>query len=794
MDQKTLTTLEYHRVLQALADLCHFNPAKEQALELTPLDDLEQVRLLQRETAEALDLLTLHPGITVGGARDLSGITADARRGKVLEAARLLELKDTLVAARNLMRTMSKLEKDYPALTNLIGLLPDSLGLINEISKIVSDQGEILDSASQKLSDIRKDLVIQRERLKTRMERMLKAPEIAKYLQEGIITQRSGRYVLPLKAEARSSLPGIVHDQSASGATIYVEPQSMVEANNLYRQLELDERDEIHRILIELTAEVAGHADELDELVETLTLIDMAFARGRYALAINAVEPTLHPFPKKIPEGHPGVILRLYSARHPLLDQDEVVPVDVALDQETYALIITGPNTGGKTVTLKTVGLLALMTQTGLHIPAAGRSEISLFSSIYADIGDEQSIEQSLSTFSGHITNIISILKNMDRRSLVILDELGAGTDPQEGAALARSLMTYLLDRGITTLVTTHHPDLKAFAHATPGVVNASVEFDLESLRPTYHLTIGLPGRSNALAIASKLGLPDNIIQAARGTLDPADLRADDLLDEIHRQRRIADEARAAAESAREDAEKLRVQLADRMDEIENERIELLEETRREARQRLDQLRTELEEVRFEIAQGAAPEGELDQLKEQASELKEELSDLVPHKRKDRPLPELRSPLQDGDYVYLRSLGKNGRVIDIDGDDVELMVGNIRVRARKSDLEHAPDPEADRVEVAEQTLVRTPEPPESPGLELDLRGQQVDEALENLGYFLDRAFLARLPWVRIIHGMGTGRLRSAVREALRNHPQVNHFEPGKEGEGGDGVTIVSFEE
>ncbi len=794
MDQKTLTTLEYHRVLQALADLCHFNPAKEQALELTPLNDLDQVRLLQRETAEALDLLTLHPGTTVGGARDLRGITADARRGKVLEATRLLELKDTLVAARNLTRRLSKLEKDYPALTNLIGSLPDSLGLINEISKIVSDQGEILDSASQKLSNIRKDLVIRRERLKTRMERMLRTPEIAKNLQEGIITQRSGRYVLPLKAEARSSLPGIVHDQSASGATIYVEPQSMVEANNLYRQLELDERDEIHRILIKLTAEVAGYADELDELVETLTLIDLAFARGRYALAINAVEPQLHPFPKMMSDRHPGVILKLYSARHPLLDQDEVVPVDVALDQETYALIITGPNTGGKTVTLKTVGLLALMAQTGLHIPAAGRSEISLFSNIYADIGDEQSIEQSLSTFSGHITNIISILKNMDRRSLVILDELGAGTDPQEGAALARSLMTYLLERGITTLVTTHHPDLKAFAHATPGVVNASVEFDLESLRPTYHLTIGLPGRSNALAIASKLGLPDNIIQAARGTLDPADLRADDLLDEIHRQRKMADEARAAAESARVDAEKLRRQLADRMDEIENERIELLEETRREARQRLDQLRAELEEVRLELEQGAAPAQELDQLEEQASDLKEELSEPIPQKRKDRPLPELHGPLQDGDYVYLRSLGKNARVLAVDGDDVELMVGNIRVRARKSDLEHASDPEVDRVEVAEQTLVRTPEPPQSPGLELDLRGQQVDEALENLGYFLDRAFLARLPWARIIHGMGTGRLRSAVRKALRSHPQVNSFEPGKEGEGGDGVTIVSFEE
>jgi DNA mismatch repair protein MutS2 len=325
-------------------------------------------------------------------------------------------------------------------------------------------------------------------------------------------------------------------------------------------------------------------------------------------------------------------------------------------------------------------------------------------------------------------------------------------------------------------------------------VVNASVEFDLKSLRPTYHLTIGLPGRSNALAIASRLGLPDDIIQAARGTLDPADLRADDLLDEIHRQRRIAEEARIAAEGARDDAERLRRQLADRIDEIESERLDLLEETRRDARENLDKVRDELNAIRSEVEKGALPENDLDQLEEQVADLQEELSEPVPRKRKDRPLPEPHGPLQEGDRVYLRSLGKNGQVLGINGEDVELMVGNIRVRARKSDLEYVSQAEESRVDVAQQTLVRTPEQPESPGLELDLRGQLVEEALENLSYFLDRAFLARLPWVRIIHGMGTGRLRSAVRKVLQSYPQVSHFEAGKEGEGGDGVTIVSFEE
>ena len=450
-------------------------------------------------------LITLHPGTTIGGARDLRPIVEDAVRGIILEPSRLLQVKGTLVAARNLQRLMSKTTGEYPKLEELSNQLPASLGLVSLISKVISDQEQVLDSASPKLTQIRCDLKTQHDRVKNRMNQMLKKPEIAKHLQESIITQRNGRYVLPLKADAGTHLPGIVHDQSTSGATIYVEPQAMVEANNLYRKLELDERDEVRRILSELTQKVGEQSGILLEMVETLTVLDLAFARGRYAILIKAFQPTIHAFPKKNKSSHPGVVLRLFGARHPLLDPSGVVPIDIALDSDTYALIITGPNTGGKTVTLKTVGLLVLMAQTGMHIPASAASELSLFSNVYADIGDEQSIEQSLSTFSGHITNIIGILENVDRKSLVILDELGAGTDPQEGAALARSLMSNLLDRGITTLVTTHHPDLKVYAHTTPGVINASVEFDLESLRPTYHLTVGLPGRSNALAIAKRL-------------------------------------------------------------------------------------------------------------------------------------------------------------------------------------------------------------------------------------------------------------------------------------------------
>ena len=793
MEKKTLKTLEYPRILSALADQCRFGPAMEQARELVPLIDLEQVETLQGETAEALELLTLHPGTTVGGARDLRPITADAVRGVVLDPSRLLQVKDTLISSRNLARLMARLESEYPLLGEISRSLPESLGLVSMISSMISDEGEVLDAATPRLAQIRKDLVVQHNRLKSRMDQMLKKPEIAKHLQESIITQRNGRYVLPLKAEARSSVPGIVHDQSASGATIFVEPQGLVEANNQFRKLELDERDEVRRILSELTLAVGENAPVLNELVAVLTRMDLALARGRLAAQMNAVRPAIQPFPRKIPDGHPGVVLRLFAARHPLIDPNEVVPIDISLDKDTYALIITGPNTGGKTVTLKTVGLLVLMSQTGLHIPAGDGSGLSLFTKVYADIGDEQSLEQSLSTFSGHITNIIQILKNADRSSLVILDELGAGTDPQEGAALARSLMSNLLERGITSLVTTHHPDLKAYAHSTAGVVNASVEFDLESLKPTYHLTVGLPGRSNALAIASRLGLPDEIVKSARETLDPADLQVDDLLDDIHRQRRLAEEARQAADLARSQSEKLRVQLADRLEVIEDERIQALEKAHTENKKIVQALQDELRTIQEELEKGTEQQEELDNLADEIKAVSEVIAHSVPKRKTTLDLPKPSGPIQKGDLVYLRSLGKKGRVLSVSGDDVEIQVGVIRVRAHKADLEHSAEDLAPELTVETGTKVKASREIESPGTELDLRGQQVDEALENLEFYLDKVFLSGLPWARIIHGMGTGKLRSAVRTTLKSHPQVKSYESGKENEGGDGVTVVSFE-
>ena len=490
-----------------------------------------------------------------------------------------------------------------------------------------------------------------------------------------------------------------------------------------------------------------------------------------------------------------------------------MVPIDVELDDKTYALVVTGPNTGGKTVSLKTVGLLALMAQSGLHIPAHSGSEISLFHAIYADIGDEQSIEQSLSTFSGHITNIIRILEHADRRSLVIMDELGAGTDPQEGAALARSLLSHLLERGITTLVTTHHPELKAYAHATAGVVNASVEFDLETLRPTFHLTIGLPGRSNALAIAQRLGMPEPIITSARSDLSPTDLRSDDLLDEIHRQRDLSRQARSLAEKARHESEGLRSELTKRLEKIEDERLKVLEQARREAKDQLDTLQDELRDARKALARARQPLDALQAVAEQVEELAETVETPIERQAAGVAGQPARRALRLGDKVRLPALNMQGVLTSMGEEEAEVQLGVLRIRARLAELVLAggedvlPSPpgggaggEGKRLPTA-RDLARPSKPrsianfaPESPGIELDIRGQRADDALDALERYLDSAYLAGLPWVRIIHGKGTGKLRQAVREALDQHPHVKSFESGGDKEGGDGVTVAKLAE
>jgi DNA mismatch repair protein MutS2 len=792
MDEKTLQTLEYPKILERLAGYCSFEPSAEKARALEPTSILPEARRRQAETAEAFQLLSQRPDTTIGGARDVREAAEAAARHVVLEPNQLLDIKFTLIAARNLGRYFEQHGAAYPHLAEIALRLPPSLGIVDAVSRTISERGEVLDTASAELAAIRRDLRIAHERVLSRLQRMLSDPKIAPYLQDNLVTQRDGRYVIPLVADFKGKIKAVVHDQSASGATLFVEPLSVVEHNNKYRELLLAERDEERRVLAELSRFIGDYAGTLVEMVEALADLDMAFARAKYAEDLQAIEPTILPFRAQEGRVHPGVTIQLIQARHPLLDPETVVPIDVELDPQTYALVITGPNTGGKTVTLKTIGLLALMAQAGLHIPVRSGSTISLFQNVFADIGDEQSIEQSLSTFSGHITNIIRILEQADRQSLVILDELGAGTDPQEGAALARALLTHLLERGITTLVTTHHPELKAFAHATPGVINASAEFDLTTLQPTYHLTIGLPGRSNALAIAERLGLSDEIVTMARSEISPADLQAEDLLDEIHRQRDLSRQARQAAEADRHQAETLRSELAARLDQIEDERRELLGEARSQAEAEVDEIREELRRVRRELKRHRQPLEALKPLEEKIEELEEEVE--TPIERRPAEIASPLGPIRLGSKVRLRTLGNEGVVTALGEEEAEVQIGVLRVRARLGELalvgggdqpEHPSLPPQE----SRQTLMQRPE---SPGIELDLRGQRADDALDTLDRYLERAYLAGLPWVRIIHGKGTGKLRQVVREALSQHPHIQSFEPGKRGEGGDGVTVAKL--
>ena len=545
MDSKTLSVLEYPKILERLKAFCDFSASMELARSLEPTNSYDLALARLAETSEARRLFSVQD-IGIGGAHDIRAAVDLAARGGVLDPQQLLDVKSTLISCRELKKSLERKTDEYPRLAQIAAGLSEAHGIVDSISRVLSERGEVLDSASPKLATLRREIKIAHDRLMSRLQRYL--TESASKLQEPIITQRDGRYVIPLRAEFKGQIKAVVHDQSSSGATLFVEPLPIVELNNSMRELQLQERDEERRILYELSAQIGEHREELTYGVENLAMLDLIFAKAKYAEELKASEPVLHKLSvvtnqrsvkneEQELKAESRSLIRLRHARHPLLDPQTVVPIDVDPISGTRAIVITGPNTGGKTVSLKTVGLLALMAQSGLHIPAQSGSELPCFHVVYADIGDEQSIEQSLSTFSGHITNIIRILKQIDHRSLVIFDELGAGTDPQEGAALARAILSYLLETGCTTLVATHYPELKTFAHSTEGVVNASLEFDIKTLRPTYHLTIGLPGRSNALLIAQRLGLPQPIIDSAKAEIHPDDLRADKLLDDIRKER-----------------------------------------------------------------------------------------------------------------------------------------------------------------------------------------------------------------------------------------------------------------
>ncbi|UCC87353.1 MAG: endonuclease MutS2 [Anaerolineales bacterium] len=787
---KHLYTLEFPKILERLARQADFSASKELALGLVPAFYLPEVCEMQSQTSEARRLLGVKPDVSIGGARDVRPLLGQASRSAALLPNELLDIRQTLVAARHVKQAISRLADQFPRLADIVGRIQECPELVQEISRSISDRGEVLDTASSALARVRSELEVAHQRLLDRLQRIVQSPHNSQYLQETFVTQRQGRYVIPLRAEFKGRIRGIVHDQSASGATLFIEPLATVELNNRWYQLQLDEEEEVRRVLLALTELVAQESKYIAWSVEALAELDLAFAKAKYADELDAVEPEWVE--------SAGASIRLLAARHPLLDPETVVPVDVDLPPKTFMLVITGPNTGGKTVTLKTVGLLVAMAQAGLHIPAAKGSILPLFRGIYADMGDEQSIEQSLSTFSSHLTNIVSILAECDDKSLVVLDELGAGTDPVEGWALARAILEHLREHGVTTFVATHYSELKAYAHTTPGVTNASVEFDAETLAPTYRLTIGLPGRSNAFAIARRLGLDESVIQVAQDVVSPEALQTEAMLRDIQAQLDAGTRERATAEAIRVQVEARLGELNQRLANIDKERREILNSAHADARREIEAVRQELRRLRQEWAvtpplEGKAPLPVLE--KKAEAELATLEATVGVEEAPLRPEPKYRGPLQAGDQVWVEPYQAVGEVISSRRGEVEVQLGRFRATVKRNQVElHERAVEAETppgeggAEASDLRMLAV----DSPGLELDLRGLTTEEALPRLDLYLDNAYLVGLPWVRIIHGKGTGVLRAAVRDALQDHPLVASCESGKDGEGGDGVTVAKL--
>ena len=796
MNDHALRVLEFDKILARIARFASFEPGKARILAWRPSNHLDEARQWMQETEEARQLLSQQPDLHLGGIHDLAPHLAQVERGGILSASELLQVRSTMLRARKLRQILLGQAATAPALAAWGEQLHDLEHVAAEIARAISERGEVLDGASSRLASLRAEIRILQDRVMDRIQRIARNPDNAPYLQEAIVTQRQGRYVLPVRAEFKGKIPGIVHDQSGSGATLFVEPFSIVELNNTLRQRQAEEEEEVIRILRELSELVGDEAFYLHLTQQTLAQLDVILARAKYADEINANAPELLPFrrtPEFTPPQHPGVILDLHQARHPLLDPATAIPINFHFGKDYFIIVITGPNTGGKTVSLKTAGLLTLMAQAGIPIPAAPGSRLTLFENIFADIGDEQSIEQNLSTFSSHTTNIVQILAEATPHSLVLLDELGAGTDPEEGSALARAILQNLRDRGIPTAATTHYSEVKLFAHATPGISNASVEFDLDTLSPTYELTIGLPGRSNALAIARRLGMPGEIVDLAEESIRPESLTADALLAEIRAARDAARRARKQAEAHERIMAARNAELQEELAHIEEARRAVLNEARQEAQAELDALRAEIRKARTQLGKGGASQHQrFLQEAEKALKARQEAEKNLPDKVHPQP-EQIPGPPQPGDIVWIESLHSSGEVEDVWEEDgeAEVRVGSFRLTLPFHQFKIKERPQPQPESAAGHSFIP---PAASPGMELDLRGMRVNEALDALDEYIDQAYLADLPWVRIIHGKGTGALRQVVRDFLHNHPHVVKYRLGQQGEGDDGVTVAYFVE
>ena len=785
MKERTLRVLEFNKIRDMLTEKALTPLGAEKCQALAPSTNFQEISEWQEETEEALVVLTYVGGHPMASFSDVRPYLALCDKGATLSPKALLEIATLMRACRTARSALVTERDNTPRLKEKASLLGSFRNLEDDITTAILSEDEIADKASNELANIRRHLRGATERIKERLNSMIRSSAYQKYLQDPILTMRNDRYVLPVKAEYRASVPGLVHDQSASGATLFIEPMAAVEMGNELKQWEAKEKQEIERILAALSAEIAPYAVQLKENLELLAELDFAFAKGLLSRDMSGVTPKMNR------DGFINII----RGRHPLIDREKVVPSNLWMGREFTTLIITGPNTGGKTVTLKTVGLFTLMAQAGLHVPADLGTELAVFQQVFADIGDEQSIEQSLSTFSGHMTNIVGIMNEVTADDLVLFDELGAGTDPTEGAALAQTILTALLRKKVRTLATTHYSELKAFALSTPGVENASVEFNVETLRPTYRLSIGVPGKSNAFEISRKLGLSEGLIDEAKKLLSTEDKRFEDVIANAEYHRQVAEKERKLAEQAAAETTKLRDEAEFLRREMEAKREASLRKAKDEARRILENARRESESVMRELKQmkksaASGPDMQAAALRKRLEDGIDSLSEGLAQKadRVDKP----PKTLKVGDEVEILNLKTRGVVLsapDAKGE-VQLQAGIVKLKAHISQLRLVKEEPAKKQKSSfhAETGAMTRTVP----MECDVRGMALDEAIPVVDQYLDEAVLASLTEVSIIHGKGTGVLRSGIQQHLRRHPHVKSFRLGVYGEGESGVTVVTL--
>ena len=797
MDPKSLAALEYPKVIERLAAHCQTPAGARSALDLEPSNDLDEIRARLAATAEARALARLKPNFSIGAIPDIADRLLALSRGALLPAHDITDVASVLRSARRVRNQLSPLAREIPALARIAARIDDFSPLIAAVDRCIDERGEVPDQASPELAELRNRARTLQSRLETSLNAVLRRAVADGIAQEPILTERAGRLVIPLKAESRSALPCVVHDVSASGATVFVEPLSVVELGNRLREARLREAREVERILRRLCAQLGAQSGATRAAIERLAALDLAQAKARLGADLDAPLPAERDDLRWLAQG-PDAETHLLSARHPLLSGD-VTPINAAIARDRRCVLITGPNTGGKTVALKTIGLLSLMAQAGLPVPLEQGSRLAVFSDVFADIGDEQSIEQSLSTFSAHMTNIIRILAAAGPDSLVLLDELGAGTDPAEGAALARALLEQLLQLDAAVVATTHHGELKLFAHQADGVVNASTEFNADTLQPTYKLLMGTPGRSNAFAIAQRLGMPPEILQRARRARqdDPASSETiEGLLAELQRERDALQNERAAEQAAVREAEQIRADLAARRDAIEDERQSLLARAERQIEEDLAGVRRSVRSAERDLrkaakrqtgASTADAETHVDAVRDRLEDVRRRRRGR--RNRKPRTEAVDHAALAKGDIVYLAGLSEPGSILaPLERGSIQVQVGSLRMHVRPEQIERLaparPPAEGDRG--------RVPPPPPDPGPQTDVRGNTADDALPIVERFLDDAYRAGRTRLTIVHGYGTGALRRAVRAMLRQHPLVSALEAAPPREGGDGATIVTL--